>query len=53
VEVAVTGITDGPLLRAVWYGSHNAATESLSMSTRSNTVRRVKSNHRRTALGDG
>jgi fructose-1,6-bisphosphatase II len=53
VEVAVTGITDGPLLRAVWYGSHNAATESLSMSTRSNTVRRVKSRHRRSALGDG
>ena len=53
VEVAVTGITDGPLLRAVWYGSHNAATQSLSMSTRSNTVRRVKSSHRRSALGDG
>jgi len=47
VEVAVTGITDGPLLRAVWYGSHGSATESLSMSTRSNTVRRVKSTHNR------
>jgi len=52
VEVAVTGITDGPLLRAVWYGSHRAATESLSMSTRSNTVRRVKSSHQRMALGE-
>ena len=52
VEVAVTGITDGPLLRAVWYGSHGAATESLSMSTRSNTVRKVKSRHQRSALGE-
>jgi fructose-1,6-bisphosphatase II len=47
VEAAVTGITDGPLLRAVWYGSHGSTTESLSMSTRSNTVRRVASTHRR------
>lgn len=47
VEVAVTGITDGPLLRAVWYGSEGSTTESLSMSTRSNTVRRVKSTHGR------
>jgi fructose-1,6-bisphosphatase II len=46
VEVAVTGITDSPLLHAVWYGSRESATESLSMSTRSNTVRRVKSSHR-------
>jgi fructose-1,6-bisphosphatase II len=47
VEAAVTGITDGPLLGAVWYGSHGSATESLSMSTRSNTVRRIGSTHRR------
>jgi fructose-1,6-bisphosphatase II len=46
VEVAVTGITDSPLLRAVRYGSRESATESLSLSTRSNTVRRVKSSHR-------
>jgi fructose-1,6-bisphosphatase II len=46
VEVAVTGITDSPLLRAVWYGSRESTTESLSMSTRSDTVRRVKSSHR-------
>jgi fructose-1,6-bisphosphatase II len=46
VEIAVTGITDSPLLRAVRYGSRESATESLSMSTRSNTVRRVESSHR-------
>jgi fructose-1,6-bisphosphatase II len=52
VEVAVTGITDGPLLRAVWYGSSSASTESLSMSTRSNAIRKVRSSHRRLALGE-
>jgi fructose-1,6-bisphosphatase II len=48
VDVAVTGVSGGPLLRAAWFGSHGAETESLTMSTRFHTVRRVQTWHHRT-----
>jgi fructose-1,6-bisphosphatase II len=44
-DVAVTGITGGQLLRAPWYGGHGVETESLTMSSRFNTVRRIKTWH--------
>ncbi|HEY4025050.1 MAG TPA: fructose-bisphosphatase class II [Candidatus Dormibacteraeota bacterium] len=47
VDVAVTGISGGPLLRAAWFGSHGAETESLSMSSRFHTVRRIRTLHHR------
>jgi fructose-1,6-bisphosphatase II len=47
-EIAVTGISGGGLLRAVWYGSHGAETDSLTMSSRFHTVRRVRTQHLRT-----
>lgn len=47
VDLAVTGVSGGPLLRAAWYGSHGAETESLAMSTRFQTVRRIKTAHHR------
>ncbi len=47
VDVAVTGVSGGPLLRPAWYGGHGAETESLTMSTRFHTVRRVKTWHHR------
>jgi len=47
VEVAVTGISGGPLLRAPWFGTHGAETESLAMSTRFHTVRHVRTSHHR------
>ncbi len=47
-DIAVTGVSGGPLLRAVWFGSDGAETESLTMSTRFHTVRRVKTWHLRT-----
>ncbi len=46
LEVAVTGISGGPLLRGVEFGSHGAETESLDMSTRfRRTVRRIRTWH--------
>lgn len=49
VDVAVTGISGGPLLRAVWFGGQGAETESLTISTRvQHTVRRIKTLHYRT-----
>jgi len=47
VDVAVTGVSGGPLLRAAWFGSHGARTDSLTMSSRFNTVRRVETTHHR------
>jgi fructose-1,6-bisphosphatase II len=46
VEAAVTGVTDSELLRAVRYRGPASVTESLSMSTRTKTVRWVRSVHR-------
>ncbi|MBJ7603917.1 MAG: fructose-bisphosphatase class II [Candidatus Dormibacteraeota bacterium] len=45
VDVAVTGISGGPLLRGAWYGRQGAQTESLTMSTRFHTVRRISTQH--------
>ncbi|HUZ90208.1 MAG TPA: fructose-bisphosphatase class II [Candidatus Acidoferrales bacterium] len=46
-DVAVTGVSGGPLLRAAWYGSLWAETDSLTMSTRFATVRRIRTKHHR------
>jgi fructose-1,6-bisphosphatase II len=48
VDCAVTGVSGGPLLRPVWFGSHGAETESLTMSSRLHTVRRIQTWHHRT-----
>jgi fructose-1,6-bisphosphatase II len=42
VEVAVTGISGGPLLRAVAQTAHGAELESLTMSGSRHTVRRIR-----------
>ena len=47
VDVAVTGVSGGTLLKGAWYGSHGGATESLTMSTRFHTVRRIATRHLR------
>lgn len=47
VTIAITGITGGPALRGVWYGSAWADTESLLLSSRQGTVRRVRTRHHR------
>jgi fructose-1,6-bisphosphatase II len=46
VFVAITGITDGELVRGVRYRSGGAITSSLVMRSKSGTVRRVESEHR-------
>jgi fructose-1,6-bisphosphatase II len=46
VFFAVTGITDGELVRGVHYVSGGATTESLVMRSRSGTVRRILATHR-------
>jgi fructose-1,6-bisphosphatase II len=46
VFVAITGITDGELVRGVRYRSGGAITSSLVMRSKSGTVRRVDSEHR-------
>ncbi len=47
VDLAVTGVSGGPLLRAVWYGANGAETESLCASTRLQAVRRISTVHQR------
>lgn len=49
VDVAVSGISGGPLLKAAWFGAIGAETESLTMSSRFHTVRRVQTSHHRAA----
>lgn len=46
VFFAVTGITDGEMLKGVHYTSDGATTESLVMRSRSGTIRRILSLHR-------
>lgn len=46
VFFAVTGITDGEMLKGVHYTSEGATTESLVMRSRSGTIRRIFSLHR-------
>jgi fructose-1,6-bisphosphatase II len=48
VDCSVTGVSGGSLLRPVWFGSEGAETESLAMSSRLHTVRRIQTWHHRT-----
>ena len=48
VDCAVTGVSGGPLLQPVWFGSQGAESESLTMSSRLHTVRRIHTWHHRT-----
>jgi len=51
VFFSATGVTDGDVLEGVRYqGQRGATTESLSMRSRSGTVRRVSARHDRTKL---
>jgi fructose-1,6-bisphosphatase II len=51
VFFAATGVTDGELLDGVHYrGAEGAVTESVSMRSRSGTVRRISARHDRTKL---
>jgi fructose-1,6-bisphosphatase II len=43
---AVTGITDGEVLKGVHYDSRGATTQSLVMRSKSGTVRLVNARHR-------
>ena len=45
LTVAITGITGGPLLAPVYYGGGWAETQSLVLSTRTGTVRRLTTRH--------
>jgi fructose-1,6-bisphosphatase II len=49
---AVTGITDGEVLKGVHYDRHGATTQSLVMRSRSGTVRRVDARHRLDKLAE-
>lgn len=49
VDVAVTGVSGGLLLKPAWYGAHWAETDTITMSTRFHTVRRITTRHQRTA----
>ena len=51
ISVAITGVTGGPLLPGVTFGSGYAETSSLVMSSRHATVRRLTTQHH-TAHGD-
>jgi len=51
VFFSATGVTDGDVLQGVRYqGQRGATTESLSMRSRSGTVRRVSAQHDRAKL---
>jgi fructose-1,6-bisphosphatase II len=45
IEVAITGVTGGPLLPGVGFGAGFAETSSLVMSSRNATVRRLTTRH--------
>jgi fructose-1,6-bisphosphatase II len=45
ISVAITGVTGGPLLAGVTFGSGYAETSSLVMSSRMGTVRRLTTRH--------
>ena len=45
IAVAITGVTGGPLLPGVQYGSGYAETSSLVMSSRQATIRRLTTRH--------
>ena len=46
IAVAITGVTGGPLLAGVAFGSGYAETSSLVMSSRHGTIRRLTTRHR-------
>src|SRR5215218_11421214 len=50
VFFAATGVTDGDVLQGVHYTATGATTESLSMRSRSGTVRRISARHDRAKL---
>jgi len=52
VFFAVTGITDGEVLKGVHYDSQGASTQSLVMRSRSGTVRFIEARHRLQKLGE-
>jgi fructose-1,6-bisphosphatase II len=45
VFVAATGVTTGSLLRGVRYLPNGVVTDSISMRSRSGTVRRIEASH--------
>ncbi len=45
VFFAATGVTDGALLKGVRFGSHQVITHSLSMRSRSRTIRLIEGRH--------
>jgi fructose-1,6-bisphosphatase II len=45
VFFALTGVTDGELVKGVHYFPHGATTETLVMRSRSGTVRRIQAVH--------
>jgi fructose-1,6-bisphosphatase II len=45
IDLAITGVTGGPLLAGVMFGSGYAETSSLVMSSRLGTVRRLTTHH--------
>jgi fructose-1,6-bisphosphatase II len=49
---AVTGVTDGELLRGVRYDARGASTQSLVMRSKTGTVRRIDARHRLDKLKD-
>jgi fructose-1,6-bisphosphatase II len=51
IAVAITGVTGGPLLPGVVFGSGYAETSSLVMSSRHATVRRLTTHHHRSGSG--
>ena len=52
VFFAVTGITDGEVLKGVHYDAQGASTQSLVMRSRSGTVRFIEARHRLHKLGE-
>lgn len=52
ISVAITGVTGGPLLPGVAFGSGFAETSSLVMSSRQGTVRRLTTRHHAVAEPD-
>jgi fructose-1,6-bisphosphatase II len=49
---AVTGITDGEVLKGVHYSANSATTQSLVMRSKSGTVRLINATHRLSKLAN-
>jgi len=52
VFFALTGITDGDVLKGVHYDALGATTQSLVMRSKSGTVRFIEARHRLQKLGE-